>query len=250
MGSNIRGPARALQLTAVLLVSLACASARPLAPATLTPLASDVWLHTSYRDVAGFGRVASNGLVIRTPDGIVLVDTAWTDADTERVLELARQATGAPVSAAVATHAHADKMGGMGAVRAAGIRSYAHPRSNLDAPTRGLLPASESLFAGGEAEQSVAGVEVFYPGAGHARDNVVVYFAAARVLFGGCLIRPGDASDLGNTADGDVANWASAVRAAAARFSDARTVVPSHGAPGGRELLEHTIALAEAATRR
>lgn len=91
------------------------------------------------------------------------------------------------------------------------------------------------------------GLKDFYPGPGHTRDNIVIYYAPAKVLFGGCLIRPGGATDLGNTADGDVANWADAAREVAAEFPDAEIVIPSHGPPGGRELLDHAIALAEAA---
>jgi len=39
-------------------------------------------------------------------------------------------------------------------------------------------------------------------------------------------------------------------RLVAARYPDARVVIPSHGPAGGRELLDHTIALAEAAVRQ
>ena len=91
------------------------------------------------------------------------------------------------------------------------------------------------------------GIEVFYPGAGHTPDNVVVAVPRAGILFGGCLIRPAGAQNLGNTTDADVAAWADSVRAAAARYPAARLVVPSHGVPGGRGLLDHTIALADAA---
>lgn len=240
-------------LTLALVAHAGCAIARADSPAArvhLQPIAENVWLHASYQDVPPWGPILSQGLAIRTAAGVLLVDTAWNDADTERLLALARDAAGAPVSAVVVTHAHADKMGGLGATRAAGIRSYAHPWSNADAPGRGLGLASEILFAEGGDSQTVAGVEVFYPGAGHSRDNLVVYYAPARVLFGGCLVRPGRANDLGNTADADVGHWADAVRAVRARFPDAGIVVPSHGQVGGPELLEHTIELAEAAVQR
>jgi glyoxylase-like metal-dependent hydrolase (beta-lactamase superfamily II) len=150
----------------------------------------------------------------------------------------------------VVTHAHDDKMGSLAAVHAAGVRSFAHALTNADAPARGLGVATEVLFADGSDTAQVAGAEVFFPGAGHTRENVVVYFAPARVLFGGCLIRPADVEDLGNTADADVARWADSVRAVRARYPEARIVVPSHGARGGRELLDPTISLAERASPR
>jgi glyoxylase-like metal-dependent hydrolase (beta-lactamase superfamily II) len=246
----VRRPRLAWSLALAAGLAAGCAGAgAPPRGVTLTPLADGVWLHASHRDVPGFGLVLSQGLVVRSGEGVLVVDTAWTDADTRVLLEEVRTRLG-HVLGVVVTHAHDDKMGGMGAVREAGIRSYAHPFTNLDAPARGLMTASDTLFADGRSVQSLAGVEVFHPGAGHTRDNLVVYVAWARVLFGGCLVRPGDATDLGNTADADVSHWADAARAVAARYPDARVVVPSHGAAGGRELLEHTIALAEAAAPR
>lgn len=242
----------ALKLSWIALALGACTAPAARSPdlrVALTPLAENVWVHSSYGDVPPWGRVLSQGLVVATPQGVVVVDTAWNDADTEQLLVEVRRIAGPKVRAVVATHAHGDKMGGMRAVRTAGIDSYAHAFSNADAPARGLAPASEALFADGGRDVALAGLEIFYPGAGHTRDNVVVYFASARVLFGGCLVRPGGATDLGNTADADIAHWADAVRAVAARFPDAQVVVPSHGAVGGRALLDHTIALADAATR-
>lgn len=235
-------------LVLALLVAAGCAGAAAPPPAvTLAPLAEGVWIHASYADVPRFGRVLSQGLVVRSSEGVLVVDTAWTEADTRVLLEEVRAQAGAHVVGVVVTHAHADKMGGVGALHAAGFRSYAHRFTNADAPARGLVPTSDALFADGSSVQALASVEIFHPGEGHTRDNLVVYVPTARVLFGGCLVRPGDATDLGNTADANVAQWADAVRAVAARYPDARVVVPSHGAAGGRELLDHTIALAEAA---
>lgn len=86
-------------------------------------------------------------------------------------------------------------------------------------------------------------LEIFYPGAAHAPDNVVVWIPAARVLFGGCAVRPGDSSSPGNTDDADIENWPTAIEKVLARYSMAEVVVPGHGAPGGPELLMHTIGI-------
>lgn len=226
----------------------------------LEKIADGVWIHKSYEIIEPWGPILSQGLVIQTNAGVTLVDTAWTDRDTEQLLMLVEKETGALPSVAIVTHAHQDKMGGMNALIAAGVETYAAPMTNADAPTRDLTPA-ENIIALNDAEADFMPLigpmdprnppapmsAVYYPGAGHTRDNIVVYFPPAKVLFGGCLIRPGDANSLGNTADGDVANWADTVRKVAAAFPEAEIVIPSHGAMGGRELLDHTIALAEAA---
>ncbi|MBB5517589.1 subclass B1 metallo-beta-lactamase [Amphiplicatus metriothermophilus] len=243
---------RRLALFSAFAAASATLAAAQEAPApSLEPAGENVWIHKSYAVIEPWGPVLSQGLVVRTEAGVTLVDTAWNDADTEALLALIEDALGEKPSLAVLTHAHADKMGGSGALEKAVIASLAHALSNADAPVRGLAPARRGEPAApGEALSAPEipdDLVVFYPGPGHARDNIVVYHRPSKVLFGGCLIRPADASSLGNTADADIANWANAVRAVAARFPEAETVIPSHGSAGGRALFDHTIALAETA---
>ena len=216
-------------------------------------LAPGVWLHTSYKDIPPYGPFPSNGLLVaRGADEAVLIDTAWTDAQTDEILSWSEAALGRRVTAAVVTHAHDDKMGGVGALRAAGIKTYAHPRSNTLAGSRALVPAEHDLVIGEDGDaaphDALTGLTVHYPGPGHTEDNIVVAVNGTDVLFGGCLIRPGGTTSLGNTTDANLSRWADTVRAVARRFPDAAIVVPSHGPPGDRALLSQTVALAEAAT--
>ncbi len=227
-------------------------TAEALPPPSLEKIADNVWIHKSYRVVEPWGPVLSQGMVVKTEGGIALVDTAWTDEETETLLSLISAELGEGPDIAIVTHAHADKMGGMAALQKNGIGGRAHPLTNEDAPARGLRKTMFSILDGKTQEMLLGaedeeGVTVFYPGPGHTRDNIVVYYAPAKVLFGGCLIRPGDSNNLGNTADGDVGHWAQATRNVAEAFPDAEIVIPSHGPMGGRELLDHTIALAEQA---
>jgi len=217
-------------------------------PPAIEPLADNLWIHKSYRDIPPWGPILSHGLIVRSEDEVVLVDSAWTDEETRTLLDLIDAKIGAAPARAVVTHAHDDKMGGVGALHAAGVVTIALDLTNRDAPGRGLVPAVESLaLAPGDAFPLTKDIEIFYPGPAHTRDNIVVYHGPTRTLFGGCLVRPGRASTLGNTADADVSNWAAAARALKTRYPDAAVVIPSHGPPGGPDLLDHTIALAEAA---
>lgn len=215
-------------------------------PVEFSELAEGVWLHTSYKSLPGLGMFPANGLIVRTDDGLVLVDTAWNDAQTKEITAWAEEKLGAPIEYLVVTHAHDDKMGGVGALDERGVKTYALHLTNEAAPARGFVPTRETLvLKEGEAAR-VGGVEVFYPGGGHTEDNVVVYVKKAKVLFGGCLIRPGNSGSLGNTADANIDHWDVAVESLVRRYGDARHVVPSHGPPGDAELLAHTIALVRA----
>jgi metallo-beta-lactamase class B len=219
---------------------------------SLEKIAEGVWIHKSYQHVEPWGTVLSQGMVVDTGAGVALVDTAWDDAETETLLSLIAQATGQEPDIAIITHAHADKMGGVAALQQHGIGGRAHPLTNEDAPARGLRKTMFSILSENNRDELLGdegedGVVAYYPGPGHTRDNIVVYYAPAKVLFGGCLIRPASSDNLGNTADADIAHWAEAVRNVAIAFPDAEIVIPSHGLMGGRELLDHTIALAEKA---
>lgn len=214
-------------------------------------LVPGVWLHTSTKLIPPWGRIPTTGLVVEHGEGSILVDTAWDDGQTEVVVRWARDTLGKPLRAAVFTHAHADKMGGVGALEAAGVVTWAAPDSNALAPGRGLVPARRALHFDAEGvSREIPPLVVFDPGGGHTSDNIVVGLPTRGVLFGGCMIRPPGAQDLGNTRDADLAHWDAAVVATGRRFPEARHVVPSHGPPGDRGLLGATIRLVRAARTR
>ena len=84
-------------------------------------------------------------------------------------------------------------------------------------------------------------VELFYPGAAHSTDNLVVYVPSANVLYGGCAV-PHELSSTsaGNVADADLAEWPTSVERIQKHYPEAEVVIPGHGLPGGLDLLQHT----------
>lgn len=227
------------------LVSLFVLVSDPPTDVHIEPLDENVWLHTSYMNFDNGARVLSNGLIVRSDDGITLVDTAWTDDQTAYILDWVETHLDGPVDTAILTHAHQDKMGGTGLLHQRNVQTHALDLSNQLAPMRGLQPARHDIRLEPGQSRLLAGLEVFYPGAGHATDNIVVYLPDTAILHGGCFIRPGDARTLGNTADGDVNEWDHAVGRTIDAFPHAVRIIPSHGAPGDRALLDHTIRLVQ-----
>lgn len=211
-------------------------------------LAEGVWLHTSMKQMDKWGNVPSNGLVVEKGDFSILVDTAWDDRQTEQIMSWASQTLKKPIRWAVFTHAHSDKMGGVAALRKQGVITYAAADSNQLAPLAGLMPAEHDLkFDAQQSTDILDPLVIFDPGPGHTADNIVVGLPYRGIVFGGCLIRPAGTDSLGNTDDADIAHWKTAVIAVSERFPLAKQVIPSHGAPGGRELLALTAQLAEKA---
>jgi metallo-beta-lactamase class B len=218
----------------------ACTPAAAPAPEPETRLSADVqvrriapglWVHTTWMDLGG-APYPANGMLLETPDGSVLVDTGWNEAQTDTLLAWAAR-EGRPVRRAYITHAHNDRMGGIAAVRRAGVPVQGSALTAEIAQREGL--SGPDVLAGLDAGPVRAGgVELFHPGAGHTRDNVVVWFPEQRVLFGGCLVKADTATTVGNVADADVENWPRAVRRVADQYPAARVVVPGHGAVSTR----------------
>lgn len=211
----------------------------------ITEIRPGVWVHTSYMDLGNGVIFPGNGLLVRDGDGLVMVDTAWGAEITAELLDWVDAEIGLPVERAVITHFHADSMGGMPALAERGIPAFAGPLTLELGVEEGVpLPQTLDGLQQGSAV-TVGAVEVYSPGPGHSRDNLVVWVPKAKVLFGTCATRSPAYSGLGNTADADQAHWPQAIRNAKARYPEVEVVVPGHGPPGGPELLDHTIGLFE-----
>ncbi len=217
----------------------------------VTRLHDDVWLHTSWSTYEG-ARVPSNGLLVREGDGLVLVDTAWGVAPTLALVEWVDRTLKLPITRAVVTHSHDDRMGGAAVLVERGIPYHGHPRT-ADLARRQSKPPPTALDTVSEAGAStpLGSLVVIYPGPGHTVDNLMVWLPRARVLVGGCAVKSAASTDLGYIGEADLAAWPESIRRVMASIPDDGpiVVVPGHGSPGGRELLTHTIALLETAPR-
>ncbi|HET7230136.1 MAG TPA: subclass B1 metallo-beta-lactamase [Longimicrobium sp.] len=220
------------------------------APRQVRQLAADVrvarvapglWVHTTTAPPdQGIGAYPANGMLLETADGSVLIDTGWNDAQARTLMAWARDALHRPVRRAVVTHYHDDRTGGINALRGAGVevRGLALTR---ELALREGNPAPDSVPGLAERPWSdPAGFEVRYAGPGHTRDNVVVWFPAQHLLFGGCMVKSDTATTVGNVRDADVAAWPRTVASVRAAYPAVRLVVPGHGRVSAPDALTHT----------
>ena len=93
-------------------------------------------------------------------------------------------------------------------------------------------------------------VELFYPGAAHSTDNLVVYVPSANVLYGGCAVHELSSTSAGNVADADLAEWPTSVEriqtlpGSESRHSRARSCRAVY------DLLQHTANVVKAHKNR
>ncbi|ATB28306.1 subclass B1 metallo-beta-lactamase [Melittangium boletus] len=205
-------------------------------------LAPGVWLHVT---LAGedWGRIPANGLLIEDGVSSLLVETGWNVRQAELLLSWARDTLHRPVRAGVVTHFHVDRIGGVPALVAQGVPVSMREETARLAAERGLSAPVHHL----SDAQEWGALSLFFPGAGHTRDNLVVWHRGSGLLYGGCFVKDAGARDLGNVEDADLSAWPASLERVRQRYPDMRTVLPGHGLPGGPELLAHTQALLRAA---
>jgi glyoxylase-like metal-dependent hydrolase (beta-lactamase superfamily II) len=204
-------------------------------------IAPGVWLHTTTHPVGGV-MYPANGLALARADGAVLIDAGWTPAHGETLLQWAATSLPKPVRAGIATHFHDDRTGGTTALRARGLPMLAHPLT-VELARSQNNPVPDAIAGFGDAPFRFAeGIELWRPGGGHTRDNIVVWLAESGVLFGGCFLKSVTSPTLGNVADAVMSDWATSVTRTRARYAAARLVVPGHGTLDG-DAIAATLAL-------
>lgn len=232
---------------------------------SVDPVAPDTWVAT---DLAFHH---SRVLVARMPDQtVVIVSSPFEDVGAGRLLAWIRAELKPARIVAINPHFHFDGTGGNAAFHRAGVETWSSDRTRalieregaalkravadglkdraLKAriEAMGVAPATRTfpLEAGKTFDFGGERVEVRFPGEAHSPDNVVVWFPKRRILFGGCMIKPGD--DLGYLGAANLTTWPEAARALE-RFG-AQLVIPGHAKWGGPELIERTVQNALAAS--
>jgi metallo-beta-lactamase class B len=214
---------------------------------SLHPLGDGIWRHVSTTVMESGRPVPANGLIVTSGAEALVIDTGWSAEQTGAILDwIENDLRFAPIGIVV-THFHYDCMGGIDVALDRGLKTWGHSRTTSLANDYGLS-APVSLFD--DRLTVMVGkrpVELYYPGAGHAPDNIVASIPDRRLLFGGCLVKSAAAESLGFRGDADLVLWPGSIEAVRARFPAVMLVVPGHGEPGTAELYMNTLRLLQEA---
>ncbi|WP_338874188.1 subclass B1 metallo-beta-lactamase [Spirosoma sp. SC4-14] len=217
-------------------------------------IAPSVYVHTSYKSLGG-QPFPSNGLLVETRKGVVLIDTPWDTVQTLQLLDWVSTNLKKPVVLAIATHFHDDRLAGTEILRQHGAQVVATPLTAKLAKEEGnpvpdaVLPNDSTITVGGMR------FETFFPGPGHAPDNIVVWLPKQKILFGGCLVKSVEATGIGNIADANLSQWPLAIQRIHERYPTIKMIVPGHqgwkttessiAIPFGHPALQRTLNLLE-----
>lgn len=207
----------------------------------IVPLAPNALLHISYSESETFGKYSSNGLIYIHHKEAIVLDTPPDDTLSMALLSwFEKSYPEVKIKGVIAHHFHDDCMGGKNAFESKGIKVYAHyltremAEINKKPVPDVLLTDHDTLWIGSLP------VITFYPGEGHSRDNIVTYIPELKIVFGGCMIKA-LGSGKGNLSDANVQKWSDSVKRVRKTFAGAKIIIPGHGPPGNRRLLQYTI---------
>ncbi|CAM4017394.1 BcII family subclass B1 metallo-beta-lactamase [Bacillus paramycoides] len=209
---------------------------------SISQLNKNVWVHTELGYFNGVA-VPSNGLVLNTSKGLVLVDSSWDDKLTKELIEMVEKKFQKRVTDVIITHAHEDRIGGMKTLKERGIKAHSTALTAEIAKKNGYEEPLGDLQTITNMKYGNMKVETFYPGKGHTEDNIVVWLPQYNILAGGCLVKSTEAKDLGNVADAYVNEWSGSIENVLNRYGNMISVVPGHGHVGDKGLLLHTLDL-------
>ena len=92
-------------------------------PLEIKEVAQGVYLHTSFRQVEGYGLVDSNGLIVVDNNRAFIIDTPWSEEDTESLLSWITN-KGYKTMASISTHSHEDRTAGIKLLNSKLIPTY------------------------------------------------------------------------------------------------------------------------------
>ena len=216
----------------------------------LLPLTENLYLHLSWMESEQYGRFSSNGIVYIQDGKALIIDTPMEEEITKLLAHFIRDSLKATISIAIPGHFHDDCLAGLPYLHSLGAKSIASKLTKDICKMKGLVIPQKSFKKKKNIRFQGKKIVCHYFGPGHAPDNIVVWFPAEKILFGGCLIRPLAAKGMGNTGDAVLAEWGPTVAKIQQALPAIERVIPGHGLIGDVSLLEHTIKLAKAANDR
>ena len=214
-------------------------------PLQISHLTGDFYVYRTFSDYKGT-KISANAMYLVTDKGVVLFDAPWDTTQFQPLLDSIKTKHHKEVVMLFATHSHDDRAGGLDFYRKKGIKTYTikltddilkkenKPRAEFIIPNDKTFTVGQHTF------------EVYYPGKGHASDNIVAWFNKEKVLYGGCFIKSADAKDLGYLADSDVKEWKKSIGRVKAKFKNPIYIISGHEDWTNTESLNHTLELVNA----
>ncbi len=203
-------------------------------------LTGDFYIYKTYGLYKG-NKIPANGMYLVTDSGVVLFDTPWDTTQFQPLLDSIKSRHNKDVIMCIATHSHEDRTGGLEYYNKQGIKTYTTRLTDEISKQREMkrakfLISKDTLFTVGQYS-----FLTYYPGPGHAPDNIVIWFEKEKVLYGGCLIKSVDDSSLGNLSDANIKEYAATIKNVEKHCKNPGFIITGHNDWTDRKSLGHTF---------
>jgi metallo-beta-lactamase class B len=210
----------------------------------IVQLTGNFYIYTTYNTYQN-SQVPANGMYLVTNNGVVLFDTPWDTTQLQPLLDSIQLKHNKAVVLCFATHWHSDKTAGLEYYKQLGIKTYTTVLTDVLSKKNNekraeFLTTKDTVFNVGEYS-----FETYYPGEGHTKDNIVIWFEKEKILFGGCLIKGTDAEDLGYLGDGNKKTYVTTLKKVKQKFRHPKFIVVAHSEKQNIHALEHSIQMAK-----
>ena len=210
----------------------------------ISHLTGDFYIFTTYNFYKG-NPIPSNGMYLVTNKGVVMFDTPWDTTQFQPLLDSIKNRHNKCVVLCIATHFHDDKTAGLKYYRQQGIQTYTTKKTDELSKTSGkkraeFLIKNDTVFTVGQYS-----FETYFPGPGHTADNIVLWFAKEKILYGGCLIKSTEDDDLGYLGDASINDYATTIKNVQKKCKKPTFVIIGHGDWSSTKSLQHTLTMAQ-----
>lgn len=212
----------------------------------ITHLTGDCYVYTTWKVMDGGGApYPSNSLYVVTTKGVVMIDTPWDTTQFQPLLDSIEARHHQKPVLCISTHFHADRTAGLDFLKQHGVATWSSAMTKQFCIERNEKQAANTFTKDTTFKIGNHTFSTFYPGEGHTKDNILVWFGKEKVLYGGCFIKSTETDNLGNIADANVKAWPASCQKALQRFKDAVYVIPGHMGWESNQGLQHTLKLAQ-----
>lgn len=214
----------------------------------ITHLTGDFYIYTTYNFYDGIP-FPSNSMYVVTEKGIVMIDTPWDPDYTKPLVDSIQKVHNMKVIMCLVTHFHDDRTAGLDILKKMGVKTYSTSMTKRLCKQRNEKQAEFVINRDTTFNFGNHSFSTYYPGAGHAPDNIVVWFDKEKILYGGCLVKSLDAEKLGNVVDANISSWMNCIKDLMKRYANAVYIIPGHEGWESTKSLKHTLKLLEIADK-
>jgi metallo-beta-lactamase class B len=210
----------------------------------ISHLTGDFYVFETFNFYKG-NRMPANAMYLVTSEGVVLIDSPWDTTQFQPLLDSIRTRHHKEVVLCIATHFHEDRTGGLEYYRRQGIKTYTTRQTDELSKKRGMKRAEYLIDKDTVFRLGQYSFQTYYPGPGHAPDNIVIWFGDEKILYGGCLVKSVDDNSLGNLSDASVKDYAMSLRNVQKKCRKPGFIITGHNNWTDTKSLKHSLKMAQ-----